>query len=194
MNTISIALFLHIVGALGFFVALGLEWTGLSQIRSAMTIEPVRAWMGVLKNVRKVGFVSMLTTVITGLYMVVAYGSAPGWIIVTMGSLVLVIALAQGLTAPHMTPIGRALFTGKGQFSPAFHYLANHPLLWISIQTRVAIALGIVFLKVAQPGLGGSLLTIGVAIVLGIASALPVAFRERAQEGPAKTDFIVKEK
>ena len=29
----SIALFVHIVGALGFFVALGLEWTGLSQIR-----------------------------------------------------------------------------------------------------------------------------------------------------------------
>ena len=39
MNDYSIALFLHIVGALGFFVALGLEWTGLRQIRSAMTLE-----------------------------------------------------------------------------------------------------------------------------------------------------------
>ncbi len=29
MDDYSIALFLHIVGALGFFVALGLEWTGL---------------------------------------------------------------------------------------------------------------------------------------------------------------------
>ena len=43
MNDYSIALFLHIVGALGFFVALGLEWTGLGQIRSAMTLERVSA-------------------------------------------------------------------------------------------------------------------------------------------------------
>ena len=34
MNAYSIALFLHIVGALGFFVALGLEWTGLWQIEA----------------------------------------------------------------------------------------------------------------------------------------------------------------
>ena len=33
MNIFSIALFLHIVGALGVSVALGLEWLGLSQIR-----------------------------------------------------------------------------------------------------------------------------------------------------------------
>ena len=51
MNDYSIALFLHIVGTLGFFLALGLEWTGLSQIRSAMTLEQVRSWMGILKNV-----------------------------------------------------------------------------------------------------------------------------------------------
>jgi len=43
MDDYAIALFLHIVGAVGFFVALGLEWTGLRQIRSAMTPEQVAA-------------------------------------------------------------------------------------------------------------------------------------------------------
>jgi len=76
MNNYSIALFLHIVGALGFFVALGLEWTGLGQIRSAMTLEQVRAWMSTLKSVRKVGFASMLTTVISGFYMMARSGVA----------------------------------------------------------------------------------------------------------------------
>ena len=33
MNYYSIALFLHVVGALGFFVVLGLEWTSLRQLR-----------------------------------------------------------------------------------------------------------------------------------------------------------------
>ncbi|HZD56043.1 MAG TPA: hypothetical protein VE136_04935, partial [Anaerolineales bacterium] len=102
MSIYLIALFLHIVGALGFFVALGLEWTGLSQLRSAMTLEQVRAWMGILKSVRKVGFISMLTTVITGIYMLVTVWGGEAWIIVTLGSLVLVIALAQVVTAPRM--------------------------------------------------------------------------------------------
>ena len=185
MNTYSIALFLHIVGAMGFFVALGLEWTGLWQIRNAMTPQQVRGWMGILKSVRKVGFASMLTTVISGFYMLLTGWGGEAWIIVTVGSLVLVIVLAQVVTAPRMAAIGQALATEKGPLSKTFHSLANHSLLSISIQTRVAIALGIVFLKTAKPDLGGSLITIGVAIVLGLASALPMPRRERAREGSA---------
>jgi hypothetical protein len=183
MNTYSVVLFLHIVGALGFFVALGLEWTGLRQIRSAMTLEQVRAWMGILKNVRKVGFVSMLTTVITGIYWMLTVWGGVAWITVTVGSLVLVIALAQLATAPRMAAIGQALVTEKGPLSKTFHSLTNHPLLWISIQTRVAIALGIVLLKTVKPDLGGSLLTIGAAVILGLASTLYIHRRERVQAG-----------
>lgn len=181
MNNYSIALFLHIVGALGLFVALGLEWTGLWQIRSATTLEQVRGWMGILNNVHKVGFVSMLTTVITGIYLMVLFWGGEVWITVSVGSLVLVITLAQVVTAPRMAAIGQALVTEKGPLSKAFHNLANHPLLSISIQTRVAITLGIVLLKIAKPDLGGSLLAIGIAIVLGLASALALARRELVQ-------------
>jgi hypothetical protein len=185
MNIYSIVLFVHITGALGFFVALGLEWTGLSQIWTAVTLEQVRAQMGVLKNVPKVGFVSMLTTVITGIYMMVTYWGGMAWLYVTLGSLILVIVLSVVLTNRRMAAIGKALATEKGQLSKTFHNLANNPLLWISIQTRIAIALGIVFLKIAKPDLGASLLIIGVAIILGLASTLPVARREQLQEGPA---------
>ncbi len=181
----SIALFLHITGAVGFFVGLGLEWTGLSQLRSALTSEQVRPWMGILQRVRKVGFASMLTTVITGTFMMVTDFGSEAWLIVTIGSLVLVIALAQVVTAPRMAAIGQALATEKGPLSKTFHSLANNPLLWISIQTRVALALGIVFLKTVKPDWGGSLLTAGVAIALGVASALSVSRSERAGEGSA---------
>ncbi len=185
MNAYSIALFLHIVGALGMFVALGLEWTGLWQIRSAMTPQQVGGWMRILKSVRKFGFASMLTAVITGLYMMVTAWGAEAWIIVTVGSLALMIALAQVLTAPRMMAIGRALATEKAPLSQTFYSLAHHPLLWISIQTRVAIALGIIFLKIAKPDWGGSLITIGIAIVLGAASVLPIFRRERARAASA---------
>jgi hypothetical protein len=154
-----VALFLHIVGALGVSVALGLEWTGLLQIRTASLPEQVRTWMGMFNSVRKVGFISMLTTVITGLHLIVMYWGGKPWIIVTMGSLLLIIVLAQVLTAPRMAAIGRALAMEKGSVSQTFHKLVTDPILWISIQTRVAIVLGIIFLKIAKPDLGGSLLT-----------------------------------
>jgi len=182
MNSFSIALFLHIVGALGVSVALGIEWLGMSQIRRATVIQQIRGILSVVKSTNRFGFVSMLTTFITGIYMVLAAIGWVSWILVTLGALVLLIVLARALTAPRMADIGRALSSEKEPLSPTFHNLVNDPILWISIQTRVAIVLGIIFLKIATPDWGGSLLTIGIAIGLGIASALPASRRARAQQ------------
>jgi hypothetical protein len=185
MNSYSIALFVHIVGAMDFFLALGLEWTGLWQLRSALRSQEVRAWMGLLKSARTGGFASMLAVVISGVYLMATAWEPVLWLIVTVGALVVVIVLSLALSGPPMAAIGRALATEHGAVSQTFHRLANHPLLWISIQTRVAITLGIVLLKISRPDLSGSLLIIGVAIVLGLASALPMPRRERAHEGSA---------
>jgi hypothetical protein len=185
MNDYTIALFLHIVGSLGIFMMIGFEWTGLWQIRGAMIPEQVREWMGILKSIRRVGFTAMLITVVSGLYMAATDWGGVAWIYVSIGALVLVIILSGALTGPRMAVIGQALASKRTPGSPIFHNLANNPLLWISIQTRVAIALGVVFLKIAKPNLAGSLLTIGVAIALGLVSALPIPRRERVQEGSA---------
>ena len=185
MSSFAIALFLHIVGALGFFVALSLEWTALRQIRSANLPEQIRPWMGILKSTNKTGFPSMLTVVITGIYMVLnGLGWVP-WILVVIGALVLLIVLSVALTKPRMMAIGQALAIEKGPVSQSFQNLVNHPILWISIQTRVAVALGIIFLKIAKPDFVGALLTIAVAILLGIASALPMFRTEQAHAASA---------
>jgi hypothetical protein len=178
MSTYAIALFVHIVGALGFSVALGLEWVGLRQLRRAASAEAVRTWMGIFQYALRVGFVSMLGTVITGVYMMATVWRGVPWLGVTVASLILVIALSAALTRPRMKAIGQALATGYGPMSPTFQRRADHPLLWVSIQARAAITLGIILLKIAKPDLGGSLLAMAVAIVLGIASALPALRRE----------------
>jgi uncharacterized membrane protein YqjE len=49
------------------------------------------------------------------------------------------------------------------------------------VQTRTAIALGIVFLMTVKPDLIGALVTIGTAVVLGLASAFPIWRLERAR-------------
>jgi hypothetical protein len=185
MNGYSIVLFVHIVVVLGIFIALGLEWTALLQIRGARTIEPVYAWMRILNSTRKFGFISMLATVLSGLYMMAAVWGWVAWINVSIGSLVLVILLSLVLSAPRMKMVGRALAAEKGPVSLTFRSLADHPLLWISIQTRAAIALGIILLKIAKPDISGSFLIIGAAIALGLVSALPIPRHASVEKRPA---------
>ncbi len=190
MSNYSIALFLHIVGALGFFVVQGVEWIGLSQVRRAGLPEEVRAILGLVKRADWLGVVSMLTTVATGFYMLLTYWGWVAWILVVLGALVLEIVLFVVLAKPRMAAMEQVLAAEKGFVSQTFHTLVNDPILWISIHTRTAILLGIVFLKIAKPDLGGSLLTIGIAIILGVASALPVLHHERVQAGSAARIII----
>ena len=165
MNTYSIALFLHIVGALVLFATLALEWISLRQIRVARFAEQVHPWLGILNGSSKAGFPSMLATVVTGVYMmVVVWGRTP-WLVTTIGALVLMIVLTKA-AASRLKALGKSFEA------------VNDPLLWISIQTRAAIALGIVLLKVAKPDWTGSLLTVGGAVVLGVVSALLVSRRQ----------------
>ena len=163
MSIFSTVLFLHIVGALGVSVALGVEWIGLSQIRKATMPGEIRAILKIVQSTTRFGFASMLSTVITGIYMVLAAVGWVPWLLVVIGALVLLIVLTRVLTAPRMAAIGRALAMDKGSVSQTFQNLLNDPMLWISMQTRAAIVLSIIFLKILTPGVGGSLLTIGVA-------------------------------
>jgi hypothetical protein len=185
MNSYSIVLFLHIVGALGFFVALGLEWTSLRHLRHATTTNQIREWLRDATGVRRVGMASMLILLASGFYIMAIAQVGGAWLIVAFWSLVLLSILAVALSFRRMAAIGRAVTAEGEPVSPTLRYLLHHPLLWIAIQTRVAIALGIIFLMTVKPDLGGSLLTIGIAAMLGLASALPIFGRERAQEDPA---------
>ncbi len=185
MEPNSVVLFVHIVGVLGFFVALVVEWIGLRQVRSALVLEQVRAWMGIFKGMHGFGIASMGTAAITGIYLIVTDTGLVPYVYISILALFLVIFLSIAITGPRMAAIGQALAKGKGTLSGAFYGSANNPLLSISIQTRIAITLGIVFLKITKPGLAGSLLAIGLAIVIGIVSSLYLPKREQIHEGSA---------
>ncbi len=182
MDSSAIGIFIHVVGGIGMCVALGVEWAALWQLGNAFQPEQVRAAMGIFKGANRVGFISMFINVLVGLYMIWIEWGFVAWIIVSLVALFLVIVLNAAVTRPRMVAVGRALAAEKGMLSKTFHSLANNPLLWFSVQSRVVIVLGITFLMIAKPELTVSVITLGVSIVLGLASAIPFLRRERAQE------------
>lgn len=185
MTYYAIALFLHIVGALGFFTALGLEWVSLLQLRRATTAEQVRQWRHISNNSARLGMPAMVALLISGIYMMATVWGAVAWIIVALGAVALMAIPGVAVSGRRITVIGEVVAAEQGPISPALQGLLHHPLLWMAIQTRLAIAVGIVFLMTVKPGLNGSLLAIGVATLLGLASALPILARERVQQEPA---------
>jgi hypothetical protein len=185
MNYYAMILFMHIAGALGFFVALSVEWISIRRLRGATTAEQVGEWMRVATSVRRLGMASMLALLVSGFSMMAIAQIGGAWLIVAFWSLVVLALLAVTLSFRRMRTITRAMAADAGAISASLHALLSHPLLWIAIQIRVAIALGIVFLMTVKPDLIGSLLTVGVATVLGLILALPILSRERAQNAPA---------
>lgn len=179
MNPYLIVKLIHIIGALGFFMVLGLEWFSLSQARNAATAEQIRERLQISRSSQRLGPLSMLTILITGFYMMATTWHGVAWLIVTFGALVLIVALGAAVTAPRMAAIGRALLAATGPISSTLHDLLHNALLWLSLRIRVSIALGIVVLMTLKPALLGSLITLAVAIALALAFSLPARSRDR---------------
>ena len=180
-----IVLFLHIVGALGLFVTFGLEWASMAYMRRASTVDQAREWLGVRGWVMRLGPASLALLLLSGLFMVATSWGWTGWIVVALAALVLIAVLGATLTGSRVGVISQGIAAESGTLSPALRQRLSDPAMWISLQTRTAIALGIVFLMTVKPDWVGSIITIGVAIILGLASSLPMRRRVRAKDAAA---------
>lgn len=173
MTFYSFALFLHIVGALGLFIALGLEWTSLWYLRRATSAEQVNQWLPIFALLRRVYPVSWAAILLPGFYMTATAWRGAAWISIAFAAIILIVVIGVVLTGRRVPAIGRAVAMESGPLSPTLRQQLRDPLLWVSIQVRLAIAVGIVFLMSVKPGPGEALLALGLAVVLGLASALP---------------------
>jgi hypothetical protein len=184
MSHYLIALYLHILGALGFFIALGLEWTSLRRMRASVDASEIRQWLSLANGSGRLGMPSMLLLLISGGLMTYSVWKMVAWVMVSLGALVLLIVVTVALSRRPMAAIEQAVAGEKGTASPALREVVRNPMLWMVMQVRVAIALGIVFLMTVKPDLTGSLLAIGVAAGLGLIVALLVRGRGQAQAEP----------
>ncbi|MBA3871783.1 MAG: hypothetical protein H0X30_21765 [Anaerolineae bacterium] len=177
MSAYSIALFLHIVGALGFFAALGLEWITVMQLKRATTAEQVRNWLEASGSLGRVAMISMVVLLLAGIYMMATVWGGVAWLIVAFVAIVLMMVVMGRISTPRLKVIRQAVTTEKGALSPKLQEALRHPLLWIGIQARIIMGLGVVFLMTVKPDLVGSLLTVGITIIVSLVLALPMLNR-----------------
>lgn len=185
MSLYAISVFLHIVGALGLFAALGLEWASVLNLRRATTAGQAREWAKLLASLRFVGLPAVLTLLITGIYMTATRWGEQGWIGVSFGGLVLIAVLSGALTGRRAGPILRAVASEEGPVSATLGDRLRDPVLTVSMYVRTALALGIVFVMSTKPSATSALTVLGVALVLGMLAGFPAWSRGRR---PVPTD------
>jgi len=174
MDIYNIVLFLHISGAIGYFVGIGTWLFGFTALRRAQRVEQVRALTNLTGRLGPLFVISVLLILASGLYMAItAWGLRTGWIAVGLISLILIAPLGLVLIEPRWRAIARlAQETPDGPLPQALQQRIHDPILGTALQTVTILLLGIVFLMTTKPELIVSLIVMAVALVLGLASGL----------------------
>ena len=156
MNLYSIALFVHVVGALLLFVTLTVEGVALRQLSQAAARESARAGAAMLRLNRIGGPFSALGVLVPGVYMTVTTWGWVAWIVVALVSW-LVIAVLGAVNGIRILALDRSSGLLVG---------IRNPLFLISWLTRVGIALGVIFLMTVKPG---AVIAVAAILVAGVA-------------------------
>jgi ABC-type bacteriocin/lantibiotic exporter with double-glycine peptidase domain len=180
-------LFLHILGAVGLFMGVAVELTAMIGARQARTIETVRAWSSVNRPLAI--FMPLTSTLIflAGLAMLIGvWGWSHAWLDTALVLFLLTGLVASQVNAAHGRRLGALLArAGEGAVSPELRAALTHPRHWATTITTSALAVGILFLMVMKPDLTGTLIAVGVALVLGVLLSWLVIRQGSRREAPA---------
>lgn len=165
-----IALFVHISGAVLFFIGLGLEWLGLNRLRQAKRVEQVREVSALLQVLERLFPLSVVLLLGGGLYMTITtWGFTLAWLDAALITLVVLPILGPRVHGRRLTRIRQtALAEPDGPLSASLRARTTDSVLifW----SRIVALLGwwIVFLMTIKPDLFGTLAALGMAVLLGV--------------------------
>lgn len=149
MTTYSFLNFLHVVSSIGIVMAIAFERLMLLKLLNSKTTAQFQTWRDLHTLPFKIGAPSVAVSLLTGIYLAVTMWPQTPWIWPSIIAL-LIFAVASGtLTSKsHKTLVSassaREVGTAWGQ-------------LWLSLQLRIGLLVGIIFLMVAKPPVSESI-------------------------------------
>ncbi|WP_242343007.1 hypothetical protein [Anaeromyxobacter terrae] len=174
MSTYSILVFVHVLGGVGVYVALGIEAVALGGLRRAETPGDAGVWLRLHAVPRRLGPAAMITALASGAWMMAtAWGRQP-WILGAFLGMVGMAIAGGGVTGRAMRRLRAALAGESGTaLSSAFRDARGSAALTASLRVRIAIGLGILALMTVKPEAAGSGVILAAAVVAGLAAGIP---------------------
>jgi hypothetical protein len=98
-----------------------------------------------------------------------AWGWSHAWIDLSLALLILLSIAGAAFNGTHAKRIAQqAAAFGEGPIPPDLRRQLNHPLHWTSVISMATMGLGIVFLMVEKPDWLGSVITLVIALLVGV--------------------------
>src|SRR5713226_5535112 len=170
MSRYTIELFLHVSGAMGAFISVGIWLFGLAALRRARRVEQVRAiaWLIIIASPLMV--LSVLLIAIAGLEMALStWGLQTSWIAVAIVSFVLMAPVGPFVLDLRMrTILAKAGEVPDGPLPDELDRRTHDPHLATGAQTLATVLFGIVFLMTNKPPLANSIIVMVIAFSLGL--------------------------
>jgi hypothetical protein len=180
MTLYEIALFVHIVGAMGAFVGLGLEWDGRVRLAKAASAEQVSEFERLGGTLRILQSASGAALLLAGLYMTLTVWGFAAWIVTGLVGLFTLVVLGA-MTGRRTSKLLAGVGAGGPIIETSRATLREDPLLWASLRLRTALALGVVFVMVTKPAPVGALSTMAVAVAVAASPSVGGWLRSRRE-------------
>lgn len=181
MVSYALALFLHIIGAIGIFLGLGMEGLVLKHLGYAETNLQALKWGDSMKLMRIVFAISSLLLLIPGIYMEEAVWGWTAWVIIGL-VLLAVLSAAGSMNAKKAAVNVFSLSKNNDPIPEEIKSKLRDPMLLRSYKMRLPIAAGIIYIMTLKPGWTGSIVTIIISIIMGILINLPAAEKSKELE------------
>lgn len=177
MELYTLLLFTHILGVLGLFIGMGLQWVSVLRLRRAQTRGQASEWISLARGAGRFSPIAGVLVLGAGIaMMVMRWTLTTPWIMVSLLAIVLMMVASMGVSVRRIKVIARTLAQASGDagdpLPPESHGLTHNPALWLATQLAAGLALGVVYMMTVKPDLGGSLLTLAVALALGAAAGI----------------------
>jgi hypothetical protein len=172
MTVYIAARMIHIAGALGLFMTLGVDLACMTALRRARTVEQVRRALEGYRVNTALGPISLALLLIPGIYMAFAWAWQP-WLRVAFMTFLAIAALGATITRRRIGAIARALPADDRRLRPDLEYHTRDPLLRTSFILRAFLAVGVVVLMTTKPDLTSSVLVIGASAVAAAVMSTP---------------------
>jgi hypothetical protein len=190
MTLHPLLLFVHVLGGVGVFVALGIEAVSLGRLRLADSPADARASMRALALPFRLGPTAMLVTLASGMWMMATSWGHEPWIVSAFAGLVAMAVLGGAVSLRAMRRLRVALAAeSEHELSAAFRQARSSGALASSLRLRIAIGIGILgLMTVKPPDVATSSLVLAAAVLAGVIASIPHAMAPAGARGPSRAD------
>jgi hypothetical protein len=172
MTSYSAVLFIHVVSAIGLFLALAAEGAIVFRIRSARSVGEARFFIRAFQRLRIVAIPSFLGVLVGGMYLAARWGRGTFWLPLALGATLLIMLIGGFVTGIRIARLRKVLSSAENEESiEALSAMTKDAALLLSYGLRVGLGLGIIFLMTAKPDLPGSLGALAAGCIAGLLGA-----------------------